>query len=126
MNTNFILKFFLMLIIFYSSSVLSADRWNLVNPTGYHVWEHYDTCASVTKSFVEMTECGKYYRTKFCKSKGQKCGKVGNNFVRYADTLAYEVKNKEINPNKAMLKFLEIRIDLEDQYTSGTLADQVG
>ena len=123
---KFISKSFLMLLIFYSSSVLSADRWYLGNSTGYHVWEHYDTCASVTKSFVEMTECGKYYRTKFCKSKGQKCGKVGNNFVRYADKLAYGVKNKEITPNKAMLKFLEIRIDFEDKYTSGTIVDQVG
>ena len=123
---KFIIKFFFILIMIYNNSVLSADRWNLMYSTGYYVWEHYDTCASVTKSFVEMIECGKHYRTKFCKSKSQKCGKVGNDFVRYADTLAYEVKNKEIHPNKAMLKFLEIRIDLEDKYTSGTLVDQAG
>ena len=123
---KFIFKFFLIIILFYSHQVLSEDRWYLENSTGYHVWDHYDTCSSVTKSFVEMTECGKYYRNKFCNSKDQKCSEIGNKFVKYADTLAYGVKNKEINPNKAMLKFLEIRIDLEDQYTSGTLADQAG
>ena len=122
---KFINKFFLTLIIFCTSPVLSADRWALGNLTGYHVWEYYDTCASVTKSFVEMTECGKYYRNKFCNSKDQKCSEIGNKFVKYADTLAYGVKNKEINPNKATLKFLENRIDFENKYTSETIVDHV-
>ena len=123
---NFVSNLFLVFILFYSISALSTDRWNLENSTGYHVWEHYDICASVTKSFVEMTECGKYYRTKFCKSENQTCGQVGNNFVRYADTLAYEVKNNKMNPNKAMLKFLETRIDLENKYVSGSTVDLSG
>lgn len=72
-------------------------------------YEHYDSCAAQTASFIAMVECGKQKRTAYCQEKNE-CSPTGNSIVAYADSLATSVKAKQMTEAEAQRRWIEFKL----------------
>ena len=95
---------------------LPSDPWNIGRVDFDYYYTSYDLCTNVTNSFVEMVDCGKFYRLQSCKATSN-CSNEGNMFMQYSDTLALGVKKRTMNETEAMLKFIEFRASLTNKGT---------
>jgi hypothetical protein len=94
------------------------DPWNIKKIKFDSYYSSYDICTEATNSFIEMVQCGKFYRTQNCIDNPD-CGNEGNMFVLYADALSSGIKKGDMTETEAMLRFIEFRASLENN-SSGT------
>ena len=94
----------------------NSDPWSIGQLKFDYYYTPYDLCTEATNTFVEMVECGKFYRMKNCKPD---CSNEGNMFMQYSDTLSSGVKKGAMNETEAMLRFIEFRASLSNK-GSGT------
>jgi len=101
------------------ASSQNKDPWNIGITKFENYYEPYDVCTQATRSFVEMAECGKFYRNQNC-NRESTCGNKGNMFVQYSETLSLGVKRGEFNETEAMLRFIEFRSQLSKKGTGSS------
>ena len=99
--------------IFSKIIILIFSLFILESCFGPPATAHYNSCSDRYSKFEDIARCGKSTRNQSCQAYGN-CSSMGNALVKYADTLAYGVKQGEISDYQAKILFAQYQSQWEN------------